>query len=215
MNTVTQSLAEFVMSTDRESLPAWSIHEAKRTLLNMLAISLSASKSDGASIILDWAREECATEHASVIGANLKTSMSTAALVNGFLCHLQDYDDTHFPTILHPTAPVWPSVLALSERLGISGYDTLSAFVLGAETACRVAISVHPWHYDQGWHIIYMVGVGFLCVVVRREIPLGGKADRSTVHLYPIRVISGMIPELSRSGTGLNREDYHGGHHDR
>ena len=159
MNTVTQSLAEFVMSTDRESLPAWSIHEAKRTLLNMLAISLSASKSDGASIILDWAREECATEHASVIGANLKTSMSTAALVNGFLCHLQDYDDTHFPTILHPTAPVWPSVLALSERLGISGYDTLSAFVLGAETACRVAISVHPWHYDQGWHITGTSGV--------------------------------------------------------
>jgi 2-methylcitrate dehydratase PrpD len=159
MKTVTQSLAEFVVLTDGAALPAWSLHEAKRTLLNMLAISLSASKSDGARIILDWAREECAAEHASVIGANLKTSTSTAALVNGFLCHLQDYDDTHFPTILHPTAPVWPAVLALSERLGTSGRDTLGAFVLGAETACRVAISVHPWHYDQGWHITGTAGV--------------------------------------------------------
>ncbi|MFL2546893.1 MAG: MmgE/PrpD family protein [Candidatus Rariloculaceae bacterium] len=159
MKTVTQSLAEFVVSTDAAALPAWSMHEAKRTLLNMFAISLSASRSEGAGIMLDWAREEASSEQASVIGTKLKTSASNAALVNGFLCHLQDYDDTHFPTILHPTAPVWPAVLALSERAGTSGRDTLAAFVLGAEIACRVAISVHPWHYDQGWHITGTAGV--------------------------------------------------------
>ncbi len=159
MKTVTQSLAEFVVTSDGSGLPAWSLHEAKRTLLNMLAISLSASRSGDAGIMLNWAREERAGEHASVIGAKLKTSPGNAALVNGFLCHLQDYDDTHFPTILHPTAPVWPAVLALSERQGASGLDALGAFVLGAETACRVALSVHPWHYDQGWHITGTAGI--------------------------------------------------------
>jgi len=159
MKTVTQSLAEFVVSTDESTLPAWSLHEAKRTLLNMLAISLSASTSDGARIMLDWVRDESAADQASIIGTDLTTSVSTAALVNGFLCHLQDYDDTHFPTILHPTAPVWPAVLALSERLESSGRAALSAFVLGAEAACRVAISVHPWHYDRGWHITGTAGV--------------------------------------------------------
>jgi len=159
MKTVTQSLAEIVVSTDESTLPAWSLHEAKRTLLNMMAISLSASKSEGAGIMLDWARDEQAAKHASVIGVSLKTSASIAALVNGFLCHLQDYDDTHFPTILHPTAPVWPAVLAAAERQGTSGRDALGAFVLGAETACRVAMSVHPWHYDQGWHITGTAGI--------------------------------------------------------
>jgi len=159
MKTVTRSLAEFVVTTDAASLPDWSLHEAKRTLLNMLAISLSASRSKGAAIMLEWARDEAAAEHASVIGAKLKTSTSVAALLNGFLAHLQDYDDTHFPTILHPTAPVWPAVLATAERGGTSGRDALAAFVLGAETACRVAISVHPWHYDQGWHITGTAGV--------------------------------------------------------
>lgn len=159
MQTVTQKLADFVVSTDTNVLPEWSIHEAKRTLINMLAISLSASRAEGARILLDWVRDEAAAEQASVIGADVKTSPGIAALANGFLCHLQDYDDTHFPTILHPTAPVWPAVLALSERFELSGRETLAAFVLGAEVACRVAISVHPWHYDQGWHITGTAGV--------------------------------------------------------
>jgi 2-methylcitrate dehydratase PrpD len=159
MQTVTQKLADFVVSTDTNVLPEWSIHEAKRTLINMLAISLSASRAEGARILLDWVRDEAAAERASVIGADVKTSPGIAALANGFLCHLQDYDDTHFPTILHPTAPVWPAVLALSERFELSGRETLAAFVLGAEVACRVAISVHPWHYDQGWHITGTAGV--------------------------------------------------------
>jgi 2-methylcitrate dehydratase PrpD len=156
---VTRKLAEFVANSDDAALPEWAVHEAKRTLLNLLAISLSASRSDGARILVDWARREGCAARASVVGSDLKTSPSTAALVNGYLCHLQDYDDTHFPTVLHPTAPVWPAVFAAAEETGASGRATLAAFVLGAEAACRVAISVHPWHYDAGWHITGTAGV--------------------------------------------------------
>ncbi|MBH97354.1 MAG: 2-methylcitrate dehydratase [Rhodospirillaceae bacterium] len=159
MSTVTQKIARFVTNAQHVDLPEWSIHEAKRTLLNMLAISLSASEAKGAKILIDWAINEKANEQASIIGTNLKTSASNAALVNGFLCHLQDYDDTHFPTILHPTAPIWPAVLATAENNGSNGHDTLAAFVVGAEIACRIAMSVHPWHYDQGWHITGTAGV--------------------------------------------------------
>ncbi|NIW25668.1 MAG: MmgE/PrpD family protein [Gammaproteobacteria bacterium] len=155
---VTHSLAEFIAGANDDALPDWAIHEAKRTLLNMLAISLSASRSNDAKILIDWARLEGCRERASVVGSDLRTSQSTAALVNGYLCHLQDYDDTHFPTVLHPTAPVWPAVLAAAEESSANGLTALAAFVLGAETACRVAISVHPWHYDAGWHITGTAG---------------------------------------------------------
>jgi 2-methylcitrate dehydratase PrpD len=156
---VTRKLAEFVANSEDAALPEWTIHEAKRTLLNLFAISLSASRSDDAGILIDWARREGCAARASVVGSDFKTSPGTAALVNGYLCHLQDYDDTHFPTVLHPTAPVWPAVLAAAEETGASGFATLAAFVLGAEAACRVAISVHPWHYDAGWHITGTAGV--------------------------------------------------------
>lgn len=156
---VTEKLAEFVVNADDGGLPEWAIHEAKRTLLNLLAISLSASRSADARILIDWARHEECAERAAVIGVDLITSAATAALLNGYLAHLQDYDDTHFPTVLHPTAPVWPAVLAAAEVQGSSGREALAAFVLGAEAACRVAMSVHPWHYDAGWHITGTAGV--------------------------------------------------------
>ena len=156
---VTQSLASFIVDTRTDDLPEWSLNEAKRTLINILAVSLSASTSAGSRMLMDWAASEAAAPKTTIVGSALRTSASNAALLNGFLAHIQDYDDTHFPTVLHPTAPVWPAVLAAAEEHGTSGRETLAAFVLGAETACRVAMSVHPWHYDMGWHITGTAGV--------------------------------------------------------
>ncbi|MGE3960497.1 MAG: MmgE/PrpD family protein [Dehalococcoidia bacterium] len=155
--TPTRTLAAFIVDTDDP--PEWVMQEAKRTLVNLLAISVSASVHPSSARLLVWARAEGAAPQASVIGSDLETSPSLAALVNGFLAHLQDYDDTHYPTVLHPSAPVWPAALAAAEETRATGRDALVAFALGCEAACRIAMSVHPWHYDQGWHITGTVGV--------------------------------------------------------
>jgi 2-methylcitrate dehydratase PrpD len=39
-----------------------------------------------------------------------------------------------------------------------SGRDLILAFALGFETECRVGLSVHPEHYDEGWHITGTAG---------------------------------------------------------
>lgn len=155
----TKEICNFVHESGFESLPPWAVQESKRTLLNFIAISISASESHDAKILYRWATEEGSRARSTMIGANLGASPSVSALVNGFLGHLQDYDDTHFPTILHPTSVVWPAVLAAAEDKGASGKDVLTAFTLGAEVACRMAISIHPWHYDQGWHITGTAGI--------------------------------------------------------
>ena len=153
----TRILAEFVVTA--RDLPALAIDEARRTLVNVLAVSISASEHSSSKRLVEWTAGEEAAPRATVIGSDLRTSPRLAAEVNGFLAHLQDYDDTHFPTILHPRAPVWPAVLAAAEERGASGAETLAAFALGEEVACRLAMSVHPWHYDQGWHITGTTGV--------------------------------------------------------
>ena len=153
----TRTIAEFVV--DARDLPAVAINEATRTLVNILAVSISASEHASSKRLVEWARAEGAAPRSTIIGSDLRTSPTIAAELNGFLAHLQDYDDTHFPTVLHPSAPVWPAVLAAAEERGASGRDTLTAFALGEEVACRIASSVHPWHYDAGWHITGTVGV--------------------------------------------------------
>ncbi len=170
----TQALADFIVRADE--LPDWVLHEAKRTLINMLGVSLSAASAKGSQSLIAWARDEGAAPKAAVVGSTLRTSAFNAALVNAFLAHLQDYDDTHFPTVLHPTAPVWPAALAAAEEFGASGRDALIAFALGAEAACRVAMSVHPWHYDMGWHITGTAGVFGAAAAVGRILRLDAAA---------------------------------------
>ena len=99
---VTQSLASFIVGTRTDDLPEWSLNEAKRTLINILAVSLSASTSAGSRMLMDWAASEAAAPKTTIVGSALRTSASNAALLNGFLAHIQDYDDTPLP---HRAAP--------------------------------------------------------------------------------------------------------------
>ena len=202
----TLSLAEFAAATETAALPEWVIHESRRTLLNLLAVSLSASKAEGARRLFDWVDAEGAASRASIIGAGRKSSPGIAALANGFLTHLQDYDDTHFPTVLHPTAPVWPAILAVAEESGASGKDTLAAFALGAEAACRVAMSVHPWHYDAGWHITGTAGVFGAAAGAGRLLGLDGAGINNALGL------AGTFAAGVREVFGTHGKPLHAGH---
>jgi 2-methylcitrate dehydratase PrpD len=155
----TKILATFAVETPINRIPGWTLHEAKRCLINYLAVSLYATFSTPSNILAEWLQEEGGSPQATVIGRGLRTNLRNASLLNGYLAHLEDYDDTHFPTVIHPSAVVWPAVFAIAESRKLSGANALVAFVLGVEACCRVSLSVHPWHYDQGWHITSTAGV--------------------------------------------------------
>ena len=152
-------LAEFITSFKLGSVEPAVQHEAKRTLANLIAVSISASQHQTAAAIFNLIDEEGGNPRASVITKKSKVNIYQAAFANGYLAHLQDFDDTHFPTVLHPSAPVWPAILAVGQALNSSGAAVLEAGIIGLEIACRAAMSVHPWHYDMGWHITGTAGV--------------------------------------------------------
>ena len=152
-------LAEFITSVELGTVEPTIQHEAKRTLVNLLAVSLSASQHNTASSLFNLIAEEGGNPRASIISQKSKVNIYQAAFANGYLAHLQDFDDTHFPTVLHPSAPVWPAVIAVGQALNSSGATVLEAGIIGLEIACRAAMSVHPWHYDMGWHITGTAGV--------------------------------------------------------
>jgi 2-methylcitrate dehydratase PrpD len=69
------------------------------------------------------------------LGSGLKTSLANAALVNGTLGHLLDFDD-FAPS--HPTASILPTALALGEKLRASGKEVLLAQIMGYECFNRL-----------------------------------------------------------------------------
>src|SRR6185503_10031055 len=96
---------------------------------------------------------------ATVIGRCERSDALNAAFFNAMSGNVFDFDDTHIPTIIHPTAPVAPAVFALAQTRGVSGRDLLAALAIGIEIECRLGNAVSPWHYARGWHITATCGV--------------------------------------------------------
>ncbi len=154
----TRRLAEFVVETPLEDVPAATVHQAKRGILDNLGVALGAADDPGVGIARRVALELGGNPQATLWADGRQTSVTQAALVNGIMSHILDYDDTHLPTILHPSGPLVCAAVPLAEWRGASGRDLLAAYLLGFEVEARVSLSVYPEHYDVGWHITGTAG---------------------------------------------------------
>ena len=155
----TLRLAQFAADTPAAQIPDAVLHQGKRCVINMLAVALHATQDPALQMALTVFRAEGAAKRASVIGGGLRTSLQNAAFANGLLAHLDDYDDTFFPTVLHPSAPTIPVALALAEHGQRSGRDFLVASLIGLEATCRVALAIQNMRHGAVWHMTGTAGV--------------------------------------------------------
>src|SRR2546423_6933321 len=146
----TQALAAFAAEFPTERIPTDVLHLSARCLLDDLGVSLGAWDEPAVQIACQVADELGGNSQATLLGGG-RTSLVHAALVNGIASHVLDFDDTHDPTILHGTGPVMSAALAAAEQANRSGPELLAAHAVGFEVAARVALAVHPEHYDQGF----------------------------------------------------------------
>ncbi|MBO6520561.1 MAG: MmgE/PrpD family protein [Rhodospirillales bacterium] len=156
---VSQTLAAFAADLTWADLPDDVRHNTKRSLLNFFGTAFAGAHDvalDHTAAVLD---EFKGAGDTTLIGRSDVADPMTAAFINGAAGNVHDYDDTHIRTVIHPTAPVAPAILALAERQRVSGADFLLALALGIETACRVGNAVSPGHYARGWHITATCGV--------------------------------------------------------
>ncbi len=153
------ALARFAVETRWEDIPPPVRHEAKRSLLNFFATALAGCKDPALVAAATVFRGFRSAQDCTVIGQAERTDALHAASLNAMAGNVFDFDDTHMPTILHPTAPVAPALLALAQTRQVSGRELLAAFVVGVEVEARLANAVSPWHYQRGWHITSTCGV--------------------------------------------------------
>src|SRR5512145_2767899 len=148
----TEKLVSFVKETSYKDLPQEVIHQAKRCFLDLIGVALGGARQPLVRILIKTVKETGGNSQATVIGNGLKTSTLNAALINGAMAHALDFDDTHIGSIIHPSAPVIPAVLALGERLKSTGKSALEAFVIGYEVEIRIGLGMGSKHYNRGWH---------------------------------------------------------------
>ena len=155
----TAELLEFVTRSGSSDVPGEVLHQSKRCLLDFVGLVIGAVDEPTVTIPRSLYAGWGGDPQAAVLGTALRLRMTDAAEVNAIAAHALDYDDTHAPTILHGTTPVYGAALALAEWRGRSGLDLLAAHAFGFEAAARVALALYPAHYDIGWHMTGTAGV--------------------------------------------------------
>lgn len=155
----THRIANFVTTAQWADVPARVRHEAKRSILNFFGTALGGSRDPATEAATAVLSRFTAKPEASLVGRTERVGTLDAAFLNAISGNVFDFDDTHYRTIIHPTAPISPALFALAERQRLSGEALLHAFVLGVEVECRLGNAVSPGHYSRGWHITSTCGV--------------------------------------------------------
>lgn len=94
---------------------------------------------------------------AQIIGHDVRLAPPWAALVNGTAAHALDFDDWEDPGITHPSAAIFPAILAIASKDMDLG-ALLDAWIVGVEVIMRIGEAVNMTHYEIGWHTTNTLG---------------------------------------------------------
>lgn len=156
-----QTLAGFVADADppqplRDLVPL--------RILDIVGVSLAATILDTSAAVASYVTEQGGAPQASLIGTPARVPAANAALVNGVLAHSLDYDDTHLPSIIHPSAPVVPACLAAAERAGAPGAELVRVLTAALEVCVRLGMAGYDpagrtsLYFERGQHATAMCG---------------------------------------------------------
>ena len=157
---VARLLGEKVASLNWTAINDDALHWAKIGILDTNGVTLAGSTQEctriAASTVTAGRLLNGDNGAALIFSSGHRTSALDAAFVNGVSAHALDFDDVSTTLGGHPSAPLVPALLALSEEMGamqpVSGRELIVAYLAGYETECAIARGVNFHHYEKGWH---------------------------------------------------------------
>lgn len=207
--TLGEQLADFATRTSYDDLPSVVVESVKMRLLDTVGIAVAAADLDTSRAVRCWAAGQGGVATATAIGVGERLPASAAAMVNGVLAHSLDYDDTHLPSVLHPSAVVVPAALAAAEQAGADGRALVKAVAVGLETAVRLGMAGYDEEtrnsvfFEHGQHATSICGA--MGGAVAAALLLG---DTSELVLNSLGIAASMtsgIIEANRTGGTVKR----------
>ena len=137
-----ERFAAHVVGARFRDLPAAAVAAAKIFILDTLGVGVAGSTAGGAEALLRGASGWGAGAEAAVWGRRERVPAGSAALVNGFQVHCQEYDCVHEGAVLHPMATLLPAALGWAERHGgVSGEALLMAVAVGVDVSTGLGVA--------------------------------------------------------------------------
>ncbi|MGX1810921.1 MmgE/PrpD family protein [Nocardia sp. NPDC055321] len=204
--TIVQQLAEFTVAARRPGGVGTALRaDAARRLLDVLGNSLAAQSTPAAAamraVVTEWGGRPMST----ALGLPDRVPTASAALLGGTLAHAMDFDDTHLPSVLHPSATVVPAALAVAEAVGATGGALLDAIAVGVEITVRVGMAGYDERlgnsvfFERGLHATAICGA------------LGGAAAAALLAGLDAPRVAHALGIASSMGSGLLEANRTGG----
>ena len=202
-------LAHWASELDYADIPPHVIAAVEERLLDTIGVMIAGAESDAGRIVRKVALSWDGPQEASILGETTKVRGATAALVNGTYAHALDFDDTHLPSILHPSAPIVPAAIAQGQRLGASGRDLIVALTAAYETACRLGLAQYDPIRRESLFIVRGLHVSSYVGAIGSAIACGkldGRDAEGLTHAITVAASMGAgLIESSRSGGSIKK----------
>jgi 2-methylcitrate dehydratase PrpD len=147
-----------------DALPPRLIALATSHVRDTLGVALAAAGEWPDDPITKLVRSWGGEGRSTAIGQGGRHPIGHAAMIGGTLAHAIDFDDTHLPSVLHPSAAVVPAALACAEAAGAGGRTLLAAVAFGDEVCCRLGMAGYDMQlrnsvfFENGLHATAICG---------------------------------------------------------
>jgi 2-methylcitrate dehydratase PrpD len=207
--TLAQVISTFALEHPYDALPTEVVDSVRKRVLDTLGICVAASDLETSAGVRAYAASQGGRPDAHAVGLSDPLPSSLAALVNGTLAHSLDYDDTHLPSVLHPSASVIPAALAMAETHDRSGEELIAAIACGLEVCVRLGMAGYDeatgsnLYFENGQHATSICGT--LGAVVATSLLAGFDAEKITHALGLAASMGSGVIEANRTGGSVKR----------
>ena len=207
--TLAQQLGEFAAASGYSALPDEVVDSVRQRVLDTLGIVIAASPLETSRGARRWVAAQGGAPRAGAVGVPQLLPATLAAFSNGVLAHSLDYDDTHLPSVLHPSACVVPAALAAAQDAGADGRATVAAIAVGLEVTVRLGMAGYDQDagnstfFEHGQHATSICGAMGAAAAAALLYGLG--ADGVTQALGLTASMASGVIEANRTGGTVKR----------
>jgi 2-methylcitrate dehydratase PrpD len=207
--TLAEQLAGAATAAYLDGVPGAVQASVRQRVLDTLGICVAARALPTSQAAVAHVRMQGGRPQAHIVGDPEAVAAGQAAFVNGVLAHSLDYDDTHLPSVLHPSASVVPAALAAAEASGADGARTIRAIAVGLEVTVRLGMAGYDRSlgnsvfFEHGQHATSICGAMGAGAAAALLLGLDRDGVRNTLGLTA-SMAAGII-ECNRTGGTVKR----------
>lgn len=181
----TPKIVSFVKETKFKDIPEAAIKHAKTSILDWFFVALAGNMQKNQAIenLIRYTIDCGGKPQSSIIGSDHKTIENNAAMINGCIGHLMDYDETCPQVRSHLFAAILPGILSAAENRNVTGEEMLTSFIIGHEISMRIGEAITPTWYGAGWHGTPLFGIFGAALGCAKLMNLSSEQIRNTLGL--------------------------------